>query len=403
MMPARLLFTLSAIIAAAGLAVLLTPSRGGAQTVEQAHEVMRGKLVQLAATGQGTVGAATGTNVTAKGTGFLVSGDGYVLTSYHILEPIEAAQGVNLKIDATLLDGGDSRTLKATVVNASRLLDVLLLKVPRSAGKDFSFARIGESKNLTEGAEILTSGFNEDEYFTKPGTVSNRELNHWKLNLTVVGGYSGSPVYLRSGEVVGIVKGNLNADPSIGIMVPIELADPLTGGIRSAELRARLDWIIARLGEIPDGHQPIHTRLTDVELSLEDVSKHMNWEAHITRTLDVVVRYEKLVSGKPDVSSIEFAVTPFVRYRDGQIIRQKVMKTGKAARNGGAEGSGTGEFLIAGLTEPMKGKLVSEADSVSITGFSISVIPQLDNADGTTLDAELIDKNLEAEFKVDDH
>ncbi len=140
-------------------------------------------------------------------------------------------------------------------------------------------------------------------------------------------------------------------------MVPIELADPVITSIRNAELRAKLDRIISQLGTIPGGQQPIHNRLIFVEDSIKDVSKHMSWEARITDNFDVVIKYEKLVSGNPKVISIDYSITPYVKYNDGQVLRQKVMKKGTSARNAASEGGVFGEFFVENLSEKMKSKL----------------------------------------------
>ena len=153
-----------------------------------------------------TKGPSSGVPETDQATGFLVSEDGFILTSYHLLEKVGEYAGDNIKVTAAV---GDPQALPVTaaIVNGLQPLDVLLLKIRTT--RPLPPLTLGRADLVNVGDHIYTSGFHGTDPFNSEGTVSNKfgplGIGYlWTVNMPVAAGQSGSPVYLLMARQVGI-------------------------------------------------------------------------------------------------------------------------------------------------------------------------------------------------------
>jgi hypothetical protein len=185
-----------------------------------------------------------------KATGFLVTEDGQVLTVYHLISGLGEVVGETVKITARVGRRGANPTdfgESAAVVSALPELDLLLLKI--SQGQEaYKPVRLGSSRSLPLAARLLTSGFPENlELWQSDGALRSKQGpggTLWGTDMEFLGGQSGSPIYLDTGEVVGVVKGQLSGASNFSFFVPIDLADPLL-------IPLRLEAIERRIASIP--------------------------------------------------------------------------------------------------------------------------------------------------------
>jgi serine protease Do len=190
------------------------------------HDTVRMALVSISMKAETDVG----TPLEVEGTGFLVSDDGYILTSYHLLAAMAKAKEGSIVIRISVGEKKPDRDRPAFVVDANPYVDVLMLKTP-TRDTPFPYLKLGTSRSLQIASDpIFTAGFPANFPFvvvsTSISSFDGPGGHTWTLSNAVDAGQSGSPVYRASGEVVGIVKGMVGAQAAF---VPIDLAGGLAG------------------------------------------------------------------------------------------------------------------------------------------------------------------------------
>lgn len=345
------------LLAVAFLLALAMPAQ--AQTP---HAIVRPSLVHLELTYEPTIGVV-GVTKTAQATGFFVSADGFILTSFHLLGGFETDKGVNMKLMATVGGPGAPFKFDASVVNALRPLDLLLLKVRPSDVIDFVPVHLGRTDQIADD-RVFSSGFHGVDPFSLEGPIANRlgpaEVGHlWALQMQVAAGQSGSPAYLEDGTVVGMLKGNDSTAAHIGFMIPIEYADALIAHLRMSEMAAK----IARL-----------------EASMRDVGAYYQWSGYRDGGR-IVVKYEKLISGDPHVAKIRYEVIPFFT-EGGETRRVSTMDIDElpVAITDNRKG---GEVAINGIEDILAGRLAGSPTVDAVPRMEVRIIPFA--ADGTQL------------------
>ena len=233
-------------IVAVGLAAFaLFASSAMAQS--SPHDAMRKSLVWLKAEGRGGEGGEfVGQDVDEQATGVMISSDGLVLTTYHLIGALldKDVDGQTVKISANIADKSDfPRFGNVTIMNAAPLLDLLLLKIPPTSDP-FVPATIGSAAKLTTEDTIYTSGFpHSANYTAHSGQLTSKDGPRgylWTVSLPFLSGQSGSPVYDKNGLVVGIAKGSDDRADNQNYMIPIQFADPLIAHMKLAALAGDL-------------------------------------------------------------------------------------------------------------------------------------------------------------------
>jgi serine protease Do len=178
------------------------------------------------------------------GSGFIVSSDGYVVTSFHVVE--EALEG---EVMARLSDG---RQLPARVVGMDRATDIALLKLD---AEGLPRARIGDPATLQPGEWVATIGSPFGlEHSAAAGIVSavrraiptESHIRFIQSDLALNPGASGGPLFNLRGEVVGVnslIFSNTGGSIGLSFAVPIDAAMQVV-----AELRAHGKVTRGRLG-----------------------------------------------------------------------------------------------------------------------------------------------------------
>lgn len=295
----------------------LAPYRANAQPPS---EIVRPSLVYLKLEFTPTKGPSSGVIESVQSTGFLVSEDGFILTSYHLLEDVSEKGGADtVKVTAWLGDPQSTGTsqVPAAIVNGLQALDVLLLKIRTT--QLLPHLALGKAQDLNMGDQIYTSGFNDTQPFNKQGTLDNKfgppGIGYlWTLNMPVSAGESGSPVYLSDGTVIGILKGEDTSATDVAYMVPIEFADGLIAHLKLAELDRQVKALTTELGW-SQNDKPLAPRLLTVEKGMQDVSKNFHWDGD-EQGGTLVLTYHKLVAGSPQIKSIFISVFPYIKRKD---------------------------------------------------------------------------------------
>lgn len=205
---------------------------------------MRPSLVHLSASG---ISQDTGVPVASQGTGFFVSEEGFILTSEHLLDQLRSHNAINVTITAKIADAMASDTYNVYYVTRSSDVDLMLLKATIPFGAPpVQPVKLGLTEKIDTDGDLTyrIAGFNDQNYVPRQGKLintSDAEVPYtWRLDVRVLEGQSGGPVYLEDGEVIGVVKGQAENDDQQALIIPIELATPLISHIRMEELRAEI-------------------------------------------------------------------------------------------------------------------------------------------------------------------
>ena len=161
--------------------------------------------------------------VFSEGSGFIVSPDGVILTSAHLVD----------RADAVVVTLSDRREFKTTVLGQDKESDVAVIKVD---AQDLPTVRLGDSSSVRPGEWVVAIGspFGFENTVTS-GIVSARDrflpsqpyVPFIQTDVPVNPGNSGSPLFNMNGEVVGINVAIYSATPGfmgLSFAVPIDLA-----------------------------------------------------------------------------------------------------------------------------------------------------------------------------------
>ena len=162
---------------------------------------------------------------TVVGSGVIISADGLVLTTSHL---VFGRRAITVALD-------DGRVTQARLLGADPILDLAILRVsvpPEGLPK----ATLGDSDSIRVGEEVVAIGnpFGLEQTLTR-GVVSgvNRVSPETPMGVTlpliqtdaaINPGSSGGPLLNRCGEVIGIATSVLIDAQAIGFAIPINVA-----------------------------------------------------------------------------------------------------------------------------------------------------------------------------------
>jgi hypothetical protein len=145
----------------------------------------------------------------STGTGFFVSGDGYVVTNYHV---VNGSPRVLVKHLDT--------TLTAKIVAVDRVNDIALLKVS-VAGSAFPHLTVDAAAVPSPGSDVFTIGFPDPTVLgltpkTTRGNVTasagiKDDPRFLQISVPIQPGNSGGPLVDLNGSVIGVTTASINA------------------------------------------------------------------------------------------------------------------------------------------------------------------------------------------------
>ena len=166
------------------------------------------------------------TTSAASGSGFILTGDGYVLTNYHVIESSNS-------ISVTLYDG---KSYDAVLIGYDESSDIAVLKID---AEGLTPVVLGDSDNLNVGDSVVAIGnpLGELTFSLTSGAVSalNREItlsNSVTMNLiqtdcAINSGNSGGALFNLYGEVIGITNAKYSGSGSGASIDNIGFAFPI--------------------------------------------------------------------------------------------------------------------------------------------------------------------------------
>jgi len=164
------------------------------------------------------------------GSGFIISKDGYVITSNHVVADTTANYTVNLE---------PKKKYPAKVLSRNPINDVAILKIE---GKDLPYLELADSSKIELGEEVVAIGnalgeFHDtlsagivsglSRYITAVSGLSQQTENLRGLIQTdaaINPGNSGGPLVNMEGKVIGINTAIVMGAQNIGFAIPIDYA-----------------------------------------------------------------------------------------------------------------------------------------------------------------------------------
>lgn len=139
----------------------------------------------------------------SEGSGFIISSDGYIVTSFHVVDGA----------DKVVVSFQGRRELEAEVVGLDRATDLALLRVQ---SRNLSAASLGDSDQLRVGQAVVAIGSPFDLDFSVTAgvisalsrTVASRDTGRYvpfiQSDVAINPGNSGGPLYNMRGQVIGV-------------------------------------------------------------------------------------------------------------------------------------------------------------------------------------------------------
>lgn len=135
------------------------------------------------------------------GTGFAISSNGYILTSYHVVE----------KSDSVYVQSNKGDLYKVEVTYKDPINDIAILKI---IDKNFSLGSLPYSLKkgrVGMGESVYTLGYPKDDIVFGKGYLSsqsgfNGDTLAYQVSLDVNPGNSGGPLLDNNGNVIGIIN-----------------------------------------------------------------------------------------------------------------------------------------------------------------------------------------------------
>jgi S1-C subfamily serine protease len=264
----------------------------------------------------------------SRGTGFVVSADGFILTSFHLLPDPTAIREPRPKIMARF-GSTSAQEKELSIVKSDKAFDLLMLKAPTEIGETYphlQFADAGEIGAIEKTATLVSLGFplpenagTQTQPITSEGKLKdwNGPGPHlWNTSLSIDAGYSGSPIFLHNGKVVGIATADSKLNKTTNFMVPAYLADSLLSHIRFAQMQKQINALITVVGDTNPSNVELAKatlvgRVAEIETNMDDLQTRIEWDAEMSGG-QLYVSYAKLVTGGPPIESVLVQVTPLL-------------------------------------------------------------------------------------------
>jgi serine protease Do len=257
------------------------------------------------------------------GSGFVISPDGYILTSYHVVR----------NADEIIVRLSDRREFVANVVGHDEPSDLALIKIE---AKELPVVRFGKSADLEVGEWVLAIGSPFGfEHSATVGVVSAKGRSLRRENyvpfiqtdVAINPGNSGGPLFNLDGEVVGInsqIYSRTGGFMGLSFAIPIELALDVVEQLKVSG-RVTRGWLGVLIQDVTRDLAESFGMSRPSGALVAQVLPGSPAEKAGIRVGDVVVSYD---GQDIDTSA---SLPPLVgRSRIGETVQVKVIRDGKA-------------------------------------------------------------------------
>ncbi len=137
-----------------------------------------------------------------SGSGFVISSEGYIVTSFHVIKDAESIVVENSK-----------NAFNAKIVFKDEIHDLAILKIIDSTFTSFSqIPYIFKPKDALLGEVVYTLGYPREEIVYGEGSVSSKsgyegDTSSYQVSIPVNPGNSGGPLFDEKGYLIGMISG----------------------------------------------------------------------------------------------------------------------------------------------------------------------------------------------------
>jgi serine protease Do len=265
-------------------------------------------------------------NQRSLGSGIVISGDGEILTNYHV---VRNADVIKVKL-------ADHSEHEARLIGKDGRTDLALIKIRKASGS-LPFAKLGTSSQLDVGDWVMAIGNPFGlEHTVTAGIVSAKGRvigagpydNFIQTDASINPGNSGGPLINATGEVVGVnsaIFSQSGGNVGIGFAIPIDLARKVVEQLRKNGRVVR-GWLGVRAQDMPAATAAAHgltKSSADVAMVTEVTEASPAAEAGV-KAGDIIVEFNgKPVPRSHDFPSIIAGTAP------GQKVTLKLMRDKK--------------------------------------------------------------------------
>lgn len=154
-----------------------------------------------------------GATVNGGGSAFLIDGKGFLITNAHVL-----------KGSGAIVVNKEGREFNTTIVYVNHEKDLAILKIK---DEDFRAVRLPyaiKNRNVEIGEDLFTLGYprNEITYnlgYASAATGYDGDTSAFQLSMLVNPGNSGSPVFNKDGEVVGVLSAKQSSAEGVSFAI----------------------------------------------------------------------------------------------------------------------------------------------------------------------------------------
>ncbi|MBC8083667.1 MAG: trypsin-like peptidase domain-containing protein [Hymenobacter sp.] len=138
-----------------------------------------------------------------SGTGFALTADGYLVTSYHVIQDA----------DSLLIEGRDRQRLRAEPVFTDVAHDLAILRITDQTFKGFGRLPYSFKRGTAElGEKVYTLGYPREDLVFNDGSLSARsgfegDSAFYQISIPVNPGNSGGPLLDDRGNLIGVISG----------------------------------------------------------------------------------------------------------------------------------------------------------------------------------------------------
>jgi S1-C subfamily serine protease len=185
----------------------------------------------------------TGVVISGSGTGFIVSGEGHVLTAYHVVAREPDTDSVEIEGARSLY--GQKTPMRVIATDPSK--DIALLAF-LDESQTYTPIPLGNPSKVQIGGQLCSLSYSAPlhaDYQAVTGTLSSRKgqdlakgiTTLWTTQMPSNPGVSGAPVLdITKGGVVGMMYGGVQQAQNVNYLIPITLAGTILRDYCSVEI-----------------------------------------------------------------------------------------------------------------------------------------------------------------------
>jgi serine protease Do len=160
------------------------------------------------------------------GSGFIINGDGYLITNFHVIEG-----ETQISVEVYHQTGGELerksyRQIRIVAIN--KFGDIALLKIDDKEAPKFKYVLLGSADALAVGEGVFAIGSPLGlERTVTEGILSTKTRQmagelYLQTTAQINPGNSGGPLFNMRGEVVGITNMKITFGEGLGFAIPVE-------------------------------------------------------------------------------------------------------------------------------------------------------------------------------------